>query len=36
MLRDANPDNFSGIYIVCGRTDMRYGMDTLAALIKNR
>ena len=36
MLRDANPDNFSGIYIVCGRTDMRFGMDTLAAMIENR
>ena len=23
MLRDANPSDFAGIYIVCGRTDMR-------------
>ena len=36
MLRDANPRSFAGIYIVCGFTDMRYGMDTLAAIIENR
>ena len=36
MLRDANPKSFSAIYIVCGFTDMRYGMDTLAALIETR
>ena len=36
MLRDANPSDFAGIYIVCGRTDMRLGMDSLAAIIENR
>ena len=36
MLRDANPSGFAGIYIVCGRTDMRLGMDSLAAIIENR
>ena len=36
MLRDANPKSFSAIYIECGFTNMRYGMDTLAALIETR
>ena len=36
MLRDADPRSFSGIYIVCGFTDMRYGIDTLAAIIDSR
>ena len=36
MLRDANPSDFAGIYIVCGRTDMRLGMDSLATIIENR
>lgn len=36
MLRDANPDALAGIYIVCGRTDMRYGIDSLAAIIEHR
>ena len=36
MLRDADPRSFSGIYLVCGFTDMRYGIDTLAAIIENR
>lgn len=36
MLRDADPSSFSAIYIVCGYTDMRYGMDTLAAIIETR
>ena len=36
MLKDANPSDFAGIYIVCGRTDMRLGMDSLAAIIENR
>lgn len=34
MLRDANPDSFAGIYIVCGYTDLRYGIDSLAAIIE--
>lgn len=36
MLRDANPLSFAGIYLVCGRTDLRYGIDSLAAIIKGR
>ena len=36
MLRDADPSSFSSIYVVCGYTDMRYGMDTLAAIIETR
>ena len=36
MLRDANPRSFHAIYLICGFTDMRYGMDTLAAIIENR
>ena len=31
MFNDAT--GFSEIYIVCGRTDLRYGIDSLAALI---
>lgn len=36
MLKDANPKSFKAIYVVCGYTDMRYGIDTLAAIIENR
>lgn len=36
MLRDADPSSFSAIYVVCGYTDMRYGIDTLAAIIETR
>lgn len=36
MLRDADPSSFSAIYVVCGYTDMRYGMDTFAAIIETR
>ena len=36
MLRDADPRSFPAIYVVCGFTDMRYGIDTLAAIIENR
>lgn len=36
MLRDADPSSFSAVYLVCGYTDMRYGMDTLAAIIEQR
>ena len=36
MLKDANPSSFAGIYIVCGYTDLRYGIDSLAAIIENR
>lgn len=36
MLRDANFNNFAAVYIVCGRTDLRYGIDSLAAIIENK
>lgn len=36
MLKDANPRSFSGIYIVCGYTDLRYGIDSLAAIIETK
>ncbi len=36
MLRDATPDSFAGVYIVCGYTDLRSGIDTLAAIIQHR
>lgn len=36
MLRDADPNSFAGIYIVCGFTDLRYGIDSLAAIIEQR
>ena len=36
MLKDADPKYFAGIYIVCGRTDLRYGIDSLAAIIERK
>ncbi len=36
MLRNADPSSFSAIYVVCGFTDMRLGIDSLAAIIENR
>ena len=36
MLRDANFSPFIAVYIMCGRTDMRLGMDSLASIIENR
>lgn len=36
MLKDANPGSFAGIYIVCGYTDLRLGIDSLAAIIEQR
>ncbi len=36
MLKDANPGYFSSIYIVCGYTDLQYGIDSLAAIIEQR
>ncbi len=36
MLKDANPNSFAGIYIVCGYTDLRYGIDSLAAIIEQK
>ena len=36
MLKDADPASFAGIYVVCGYTDMRFGIDSLAAIIETR
>ena len=36
MLKDADPGYFSGIYIVCGYTDLRYGIDSLASIIERK
>ncbi len=36
MLKDANPSFFRGIYVVCGYTDLRYGIDSLAAIIEKK
>ena len=36
MLRDANPGSFAAIYIVCGYTDMRYGVNSLAAIVESK
>lgn len=36
MLKGANPGAFAGVYIVCGYTDMRFGIDSLAAIIEQR
>lgn len=36
MLKDADPNYFAGIYIVCGYTDLRYGIDSLASIIQQK
>lgn len=36
MLKDADPHYFAGVYIVCGYTDLRFGIDSLAAIIERR
>ncbi len=36
MLKDANFNSFSAVYIVCGYTDLRYGIDSLAAIIERK
>ena len=36
MFKDATPGTFAGIYLVCGFTDLRYGIDSLAAIIEKR
>ena len=33
MLNDADFNYFPAVYVVCGRTDMRYGIDSLAAIM---
>ncbi len=34
MLKDAVFSSFAGVYLVCGYTNMRYGIDSLAAIIE--
>ena len=36
MLRDANFNSFAGVYLVCGYTDLRYSIDSLAAIIEKK
>lgn len=36
MLNDLNPKDFEAIYIVCGFTDMRCGINTLSAMIETK
>lgn len=36
MLKDADFNYFSAVYVVCGNTDMRYGVDSLAAVIERK
>ena len=36
MLKDANHSYFAGVYIVCGYTDLRFGIDSLVAIIERR
>ena len=36
MLKDADPHYFAGIYVVCGFTDLRYGIDSLAGIIERK
>ena len=33
MLKDADINSFAGVYIVCGYTDLRYGIDSLASIL---
>lgn len=36
MPKDADHKYFAGIYIVCGYADLRYGIDSLAAIIERK
>ena len=36
MLKDADHSYFAGVYIVCGYTDLHFGIDSLAAIIERR
>ena len=36
MLNDLNPNDFRNIYIVCGFTDMRYGINGLSSIIEQK
>ena len=36
MLRNADPQSFSAVYVVCGYTDMRLGIDSMDTIIQSR
>ncbi len=36
MLKDADFKSFKGVYVVTGYTDMRLGIDSLAAIIEQK
>ena len=36
MLKDADPRSVAVVYIVCGTNDLRYGIDSLAAIIERQ
>lgn len=36
MLKDVDFNHFPAVYVVGGRTDMRYGIDSLTAIIERR
>ena len=36
MLNNLNPKDYRNIYIVCGFTDMRGGINTLSSMIEDR
>ncbi len=36
MLKDADFNTFTAVYLVCGYTDLRYGIDSLAAIIEKK
>ena len=36
MLKDADFNYFPAFYVVCGYTDLRYGIDSLAAIIERK
>lgn len=36
MLRNADHSSFASVYVICGYTDMRLGIDSLATIIQSR
>ena len=36
MLKDLSPGSVAAVFIVCGYTDLRYGIDSLAAIIEKK
>lgn len=36
MLRDLDCSSLRGVYLVCGYTDLRFGIDGLANVVQNR